>query len=275
MRSVGPRPSARNRWVVRKYTALLPHPVRCTTSTLARASTSASIASRCPSRKTASGRPVNNRSASRRWSESAMRRAWQEGVAHTLNDASGGVDLRPWRWVPCSETIARLSRSRRSGDEAWQDRCAGVRLPRGADRHRVDDRHDLPRSRVRDAARQRRLLQHRHGADALDHRRPALRRHRPRQRRGSRAVAVRRRRSGNRAPAGRRAGGRRRSSSASATPTTSTRTSTASPTTRWTTFIGGATASTTAASPGSGPRCRRPASSASGWRAPKAPDVRR
>ena len=36
----------------------------------------------------------------------------------------------------------------------------------------------------------------------LDDRRPALRRHRPRQRRGSRAVAVRRRRSGHRARAG-------------------------------------------------------------------------
>ena len=42
-------------------------------------------------------------------------------------------------------TIARLRRSRRSGDEAWQDRCVGVRLPRGADRHRLVPRHDRAR----------------------------------------------------------------------------------------------------------------------------------
>ncbi len=44
--------------VARKYTADLPHPVRCTTRARCRCSTSAEIASSCPGWNTASGRPV-------------------------------------------------------------------------------------------------------------------------------------------------------------------------------------------------------------------------
>ena len=45
-----------------KYTALLPQPVRCTTRTRRRRSTSSSMASHCPGRKPAEALPVSSRS---------------------------------------------------------------------------------------------------------------------------------------------------------------------------------------------------------------------
>lgn len=62
-RTVGPPPRRRSRRVARKYTADLPHPVRCTTRARCRCSTRAEIASSWPGWNTASGRPVSAASA--------------------------------------------------------------------------------------------------------------------------------------------------------------------------------------------------------------------
>ena len=60
---VGPAPRARSSAVATKYIADFPHPVRWTTSTRSRRCTRPSIASSCPSRKSASARPTRARSA--------------------------------------------------------------------------------------------------------------------------------------------------------------------------------------------------------------------
>src|SRR4051812_8668790 len=61
--SVGPAPRSRSSAVARKYTADLPHPVRCTHSTRARSSTRSRTASRWCSRNTAPG-PASRSSSS-------------------------------------------------------------------------------------------------------------------------------------------------------------------------------------------------------------------
>lgn len=53
IRSVGPFPLSRSSRVAKKYTKLLPQPVRCTTSSFDRSSIKEAIASHCPSRKSA------------------------------------------------------------------------------------------------------------------------------------------------------------------------------------------------------------------------------
>ena len=60
-RMVGPAPRRRSSSVATKYTADLPHPVRCTTSARRRWSTSVSMASYWPSRKSASSLPTSAR----------------------------------------------------------------------------------------------------------------------------------------------------------------------------------------------------------------------
>ena len=59
------------------------------------------------------------------------------------------------------------NRPRRFRDEGRTDRCVDRRVHRGVDRGRADGRHDRAGFRVRNTARRRRLLHHRHGADRV------------------------------------------------------------------------------------------------------------
>ena len=61
--NVGPSPNSRSNAVARKYTADLPHPVRCTTSARRRSTTSARIAAHWSGRSVASS-PASCRSSS-------------------------------------------------------------------------------------------------------------------------------------------------------------------------------------------------------------------
>ncbi len=72
--TVGPSPSSRSNAVAMKYTADLPHPVRCTTSARLRSATSAWIAVHWSSRSTAPGpaRARSRSSASSRRASSSM-----------------------------------------------------------------------------------------------------------------------------------------------------------------------------------------------------------
>src|SRR5690625_3352540 len=116
--TVGPAPAARRSAVATKYTADLPHPVRWTTSTRSRRSTSASIASYCPSRKSASGRPTRVARACCAWVRIALtlddagdtrRRASGRGLhppcarAHCCHRSRG----RPVRSIPLWKNYCR------------------------------------------------------------------------------------------------------------------------------------------------------------------------
>ena len=122
IRSVGPAPPSRSRRVAMKYTALLPQPVRCTSSRRARCSTRARMLSSCPARNDAVG-PATAVSSSvalaslviattvrRRWDSSENRRgaygnAWVgQRLAVGVTTGSAGRRARRSRgpWSPAS-----------------------------------------------------------------------------------------------------------------------------------------------------------------------------
>src|SRR6266536_368057 len=86
--SVGPAPRSRSRRVATKYTALLPHPVRCTTRTRRRRSTSSSIASHCPGRNPAATPAVSRRSSSPAAAREVLR------SPRSLRSMNGGFQSR-------------------------------------------------------------------------------------------------------------------------------------------------------------------------------------
>ena len=96
--TVGPAPRRRSSSVATKYTADLPHPVRCTTSARRRPSTSASIASNCPSWNSASSRPTSSRSAA--------------SAAARVSAAWRPSRRRAGRWAVMLPTLAASRRQR-------------------------------------------------------------------------------------------------------------------------------------------------------------------
>ncbi len=103
--TVGPAPRRRSSSVATKYTADLPHPVRCTTSARRRPSTSASIASNCPSWNSASSRPTRVRRTSRAWARTGIVEVMRSTLPHA-------TDARPrfrGGWTP-----SRRDRPKRS-----------------------------------------------------------------------------------------------------------------------------------------------------------------
>ena len=107
MITVGPAPPSRSNAVATKYTADLPHPVRCTTNARCRPCTRASTAVHWSSRNRASSRPTN----ARRWNSARSRRSVVvPGEVMTIR--------LPRRSDSAPDPISRRTRSRLSPERA-------------------------------------------------------------------------------------------------------------------------------------------------------------
>src|SRR6266702_8393 len=109
-----PPPRSRSSRVARKYTALLPQPVRCTTRTRPRPRTNRSIASHCPGRNAAAGLPVRRRRSPSASARVVITRDYSIGSTGTIaargrHDGHSTGGCRPLRllWPDANSDLER------------------------------------------------------------------------------------------------------------------------------------------------------------------------